>query len=448
VLVAVFSLLTVAGELVAPAPPPAPPASEPVLSAPAPAAESPSKRHRPVVGPLRRGILELKDPADWPAEPATPGPLDAPRFDEALVAMCAQVTPSPGLPEVARLVREAAAAAGQDPFLLAALAYRQSWCRPGQNASGGIGLLGIQPSMFERGARLPFPREALARERLTDAAYNLQVGTALLAMWEAEHPALDQAFPGTPHRTGLAHFIWGDRVWGAAAEDRTLTARRVLIEAYERRLPMTRQSMVGLNLVSPLDGTPRLASSGPGADREGGAREHRGLDIDAAVGEPVRAVADGVVQFAGVDLPGRAPARWLPPTACRRYRYRTNLGPGGLFVRIVHADGLRTGYFHLSSFSVVAGQAVRAGEIIGSVGRSGIKVSNSHLHFEVQREGELYDPARVLGALVIPPEATVSHDVAMAEKQERLDRQRRARYRAWLKARRPFTSMTATTSAL
>jgi hypothetical protein len=400
-----------------------------------------SRRQRRVQGRLRRGIHELKDPAGWPAEPPTPAhPLDAARFEAALVDLCATVAPREALPEIARLVWTAATGADVDPFLLGALIYRQSRCRPAQKGSGGLGLLQIQPGMFQPGARLPFPREHLAKEPLLDPAHNLAVGAALLKMWEDEHPVLDAAHPSTPHRTGVAHFIWGDRVWGATAEDRVLTARRQLLERYQGRTPVAQPSMLGFSVVSPLDGAPRLGTSGPGADRDGGARVHRGLDIDAAVGEPVRAVADGVVQFAGVDLPGRLPARHLAPKQVRRWRDRRSIGPGGIFVRVLHDNGVRTGYFHLSSFSVVPGQVVRAGEVIGTVGRSGMKVSNSHLHLEVQRHGELLDPAKVLESFVLPPEATLTHELAMAEKKQRLDRERRARRRASLRARRHLSS--------
>ena len=53
---------------------------------------------------------------------------------------------------------------------------------------------------------------------------------------------------------------------------------------------------------------PRVISSKPGADRDRGLRMHRGVDVDAAMHEPVLAMADGVVSFAGVDLPGRGSA--------------------------------------------------------------------------------------------------------------------------------------------
>src|SRR5215831_6312170 len=81
------------------------------------------QRQRRGTGPEKRGIHELQDPSGWPAEPTTPaGPLDAARFDAAVEKICGEVAPNAGLPEVARLVREASAETGADPFLIAALA--------------------------------------------------------------------------------------------------------------------------------------------------------------------------------------------------------------------------------------------------------------------------------------------------------------------------------------
>jgi murein DD-endopeptidase MepM/ murein hydrolase activator NlpD len=147
------------------------------------------------------------------------------------------------------------------------------------------------------------------------------------------------------------------------------------------------------------------------------------------VGEPVRAVADGVVQFAGVDLTGDHPALGLFPRQIRRWRTRT-MGPGGFFVRVMHADGIRSGYFHLTSFRVVAGQTVHAGDVIGTVGRSGVKVSGSHLHFEVHQDGELKDPVAFLAAFVLPPDRTITNQLAMSEKKLRLAKLAHARRQA------------------
>jgi hypothetical protein len=390
------------------------------------------QRQRHVEGPARRGIHELEDPSGWPTEPAPAiGPVDAERFDAAIESLCGEVAPDAGLPAVARVVREIAAETKSDPFLLAALVYRESRCRPSLVSSAGIGILQIQPSMFAAGAELPFARQDLDRDRLLDPAHSLRVGAALLAMWETEHVAIDRALGSTPHRTAVAHFFWGDHVWGTTSEDRTLTARRRLLEAYANPPIAYQPSSLGLEIVSPLDGAPRLGTSGLGADREGGERSHRGVDIDATIGEPVRAVADGVVQFAGVDMPGDHPAIGLFPRQLRRWRNK-NLGPGGFFVRIMHAGEVRSGYFHLNAFRVVAGQSVQAGQIIGTVGRTGVKVSGSHLHFEVHEDGELKDPARFLRAYVLPPDQTITHELAMAEKKQRLARVSRLRRHARL----------------
>ena len=280
--------------------------------------------------------------------------------------------------------------------------------------------------MFGPRAALPVARADLARARLLDPENNLRVGTALLAMWRATHVAIDAAVGSTPHRTEVAHLVWGDRVWSATAEDRVLVARRRLLEIYTRAHERTTTSYTGLTIVPPLMGGPRLGISGPGADREGGKRAHRGVDIDASVGEPVRAVADGVVQFAGADMPGALAARDLTPRQLRRWRARA-MGPGGFFVRVVHDGGVRTGYFHLHTYNVVPGQAVKAGDIIGRVGLTGVKSSASHLHFEVHQNGELGDPVSFLEAYVLSPERTLSHAQAMADKRQRLARARRHR---------------------
>ena len=89
---------------------------------------------------------------------------------------------------------------------------------------------------------------------------------------------------------------------------------------------------------------------------------------------------------------------------------------------LMHEGGIRSGYFHLTGFRVVAGQTVHAGEIIGTVGRSGVKVSGSHLHFEVHDNGELKDPVPFLAAFVLPPNRTITNQLAMGEKRLRLAR--------------------------
>ena len=98
---------------------------------------------------------------------------------------------------------------------------------------------------------------------------------------------------------------------------------------------------------------------------------HGGLDLAAPLGTPVRAAADGTVEFSG-----------------RR-------GDAGNLVEVVHADGTRTRYAHLDGATVRAGENVRAGQVLGAVGSTG-RSTGPHLHFAVERAGRLVDPKPLL----------------------------------------------------
>ena len=93
---------------------------------------------------------------------------------------------------------------------------------------------------------------------------------------------------------------------------------------------------------------------------------HCGVDIGGEQwGEPVMAAHDGVV-----DRVVRGP----------------NEDHGGLYVRIAHRGGtVFTQYFHLAAIprKLTPGMAVKAGEVIGLLGDSGVKESKPHLHFTV-----------------------------------------------------------------
>jgi len=56
---------------------------------------------------------------------------------------------------------------------------------------------------------------------------------------------------------------------------------------------------------------------------------------------------------------------------------------------------------------------VTAGETIGFVGRTGVKVSPPHLHFEVRVDDRVTNPLRTLGDFVIPPQATMTHQYVL-----------------------------------
>lgn len=100
-----------------------------------------------------------------------------------------------------------------------------------------------------------------------------------------------------------------------------------------------------------------------GFPRSGG-RTHKGVDIFAAHGTPLYAVADGYVSRVGTS------------------------SLGGLSVHVIDTAGNRYYYAHLSSTSASAGQPVRAGDVVGAVGNTGnARTTPPHLHWQFHPGG-------------------------------------------------------------
>jgi len=130
-----------------------------------------------------------------------------------------------------------------------------------------------------------------------------------------------------------------------------------------------------------LASTPSLApvsgffSDGFGWRRDpiDGSREfHKGVDIVAPNGTPVRASADGLVTAAG------------------------RMSGYGAMIHLAHGYGMGTRYGHLSRLMVTPGQRVKRGDVIGLVGSTG-RSTGPHLHYEVFRTGVQVDPRKYLG---------------------------------------------------
>jgi len=100
-------------------------------------------------------------------------------------------------------------------------------------------------------------------------------------------------------------------------------------------------------------------------------RSSAGLLIDAPLGAPVRAVAEGTVVF----------SEWMT-------------GYGMLLI-LDHGHGKLSLYAHNESLLKQEGDAVRRGEVIASVGRSGGQNSTG-LYFELRDEGRPVNPERWL----------------------------------------------------
>jgi murein DD-endopeptidase MepM/ murein hydrolase activator NlpD len=102
-------------------------------------------------------------------------------------------------------------------------------------------------------------------------------------------------------------------------------------------------------------------------------RKHNGVDYGAPQGTPVRAVGDGLVDFAG---------------------WRSGYGN---VVELQHGNSRSTLYAHLSRIDVRKGQRAEQGQRLGAVGSTGW-ATGPHLHFEFRVGGQHQDPLRVAKA--------------------------------------------------
>lgn len=94
---------------------------------------------------------------------------------------------------------------------------------------------------------------------------------------------------------------------------------------------------------------------------------HTGVDIAAPYGARLGASDDGIVVATG----------WVPV--------------GGLRVCIQHSDGLQTCYYHTGNVFVSPGQAVSRGQLIASIGMTGV-TTGPHVHWELKVNGAPQNP--------------------------------------------------------
>jgi murein DD-endopeptidase MepM/ murein hydrolase activator NlpD len=94
---------------------------------------------------------------------------------------------------------------------------------------------------------------------------------------------------------------------------------------------------------------------------------HTGVDLAAPYGTGIGASDSGTVVFTG----------WV--------------AVGGISVRIKHANGLESGYYHMGAVYVAPGDKVERGQIVGTVGMTGV-TSGPHVHWEVKLNGAFVNP--------------------------------------------------------
>lgn len=93
-----------------------------------------------------------------------------------------------------------------------------------------------------------------------------------------------------------------------------------------------------------------------------------GIDFSVPKGTPVKVAENGVVAYAGNELPGF-----------------------GNLVLVRHADGFVTAYAHNDELLVKRCEVVKRGQIISKAGASG-KTTQPQLHFELRKDSKPVDP--------------------------------------------------------
>lgn len=120
---------------------------------------------------------------------------------------------------------------------------------------------------------------------------------------------------------------------------------------------------------------------------------HTGIDFAAAIGTPIYATADGVIDKVHVSFSGY-----------------------GKMLEIDHGFGYRTRYAHMHGFAVRQGQKVKRGDLIGYVGDTGLSTA-PHLHYEVFVNGLQANPVHYFFNDLNPAEYEKIIELASIENQ-------------------------------
>jgi murein DD-endopeptidase MepM/ murein hydrolase activator NlpD len=146
------------------------------------------------------------------------------------------------------------------------------------------------------------------------------------------------------------------------------------LSVLEQRFAEQSQLLSSTPSIAPVRGILTDGFGGRSDPFTGEAGTHNAVDISSAVGQAVRAPADGIV----------VKSEWAN-------------GYGNV-IYISHGYGYSTRYGHLSAYNVKPGQHVRRGDIIGYVGSTG-RSTGPHLHYEVRLNNNPVNPlAYILNA--------------------------------------------------
>jgi len=150
------------------------------------------------------------------------------------------------------------------------------------------------------------------------------------------------------------------------------TATQIPCDPFVADFCITEGHFIFQNPIFPPDNTFVDTTYRYGSTQNGTREPHHGVEFLNKFGTPVHAAGGGVVQFAGPD---------------KEALYSPWMNFYGNVVVIRHADDMYTLYAHLSKIDVQEDVEVKAGDLIGEVGQSGV-ATGSHLHFEIRTGGD------------------------------------------------------------
>jgi murein DD-endopeptidase MepM/ murein hydrolase activator NlpD len=139
------------------------------------------------------------------------------------------------------------------------------------------------------------------------------------------------------------------------------------LSVLEQRIVERNQVLSSTPSIAPVRGILTDGFGGRSDPFTGEPGTHNAVDISSAVGQAVRAPADGIV----------VKSEWAN-------------GYGNV-VYISHGYGYSTRYGHLSGFAVQPGQRIKRGDVIGYVGSTG-RSTGPHLHYEVRLNNNPVNP--------------------------------------------------------
>ena len=136
-------------------------------------------------------------------------------------------------------------------------------------------------------------------------------------------------------------------------------------------IEQTTELLQRLPVVAPAKGILRSGYGYRVSPFSGRVHLHKGIDVSAKWGSPVRTSGEGVVTAVG----------W-------RAGY-------GLTVDVEHFPSVVTRYAHMSAVQVRKGQRLQQGALVGRVGNTG-RSTGPHLHYEILVRGKSIDPAKMM----------------------------------------------------